>query len=98
MAGRDLPGHRGTGRRGGRGDPLVRRGRRGGRPAPGAGLRPEGQPATMEVPDPHIRVNQISAISNEGKVHFMTYTGNMNAALFLVFLGRLLRRRRGRCS
>jgi transposase len=57
---------------------------------PARGYAPEGKPATMEVPDPHIRANQISTITNEGQVHFMTYTGTMNAALFLVFLGRLL--------
>ena len=36
-------------------------------------------------------MNQISAISNGGKVRFMTYAKAMNAALFLVFLGRLMR-------
>ena len=58
---------------------------------PGTGYSPKGQPATMEVPGPHIRMNQISTISNEGSVRFMTYKGSMNDALFLVFLGRLLR-------
>lgn len=57
---------------------------------PARGYAPQGEPATQEVPDPHIRVNQISAISNEGKVRFMTYTQTMNAALFLVFLQRLV--------
>lgn len=42
------------------------------------------------MPDPHIRANQISTITNEGKVRFMTDTTTMTAALFLVFLGRLL--------
>jgi transposase len=51
----------------------------------------KGRPATREVPDTHIRINQISAISNEGTVRFMTYKGSMNGALFKVFLGRLLR-------
>ena len=45
----------------------------------------------MEVPKPHVRINMVSAISNEGLLRFMTYKGNMNGALFLVFLGRLLR-------
>jgi transposase len=57
---------------------------------PARGYAPQGEGATMDVPDPHIRANQISAISNEGKVHFMTYLGMMNAALFVVFLQRLL--------
>src|SRR3954452_18918876 len=38
---------------------------------PGYGYARRGQRATMEVPRPHIRVNQISAISNEGTVRFM---------------------------
>jgi transposase len=63
---------------------------------PARGYAPQGEAATMEVPDRHIRANQISAISNQGKVHFMTYTGTMTAALFLVFLGRLLRSTTGK--
>jgi transposase len=58
---------------------------------PRSGYAREGHPATMEVPDKHIRRNMISAISNEGTVRFMTYKGTLDAALFLVFLGRLLR-------
>lgn len=57
---------------------------------PGCGYAPEGERATMEVPKPHIRVNQISAISNEGTVKFMTYQGSLNAAVFLTFLGKLI--------
>ncbi len=57
---------------------------------PGTGYAREGERATMEVPGPHIRVNQISAISNEGTVRFMTYKGALTAAVFLVFLGRLV--------
>ena len=58
---------------------------------PGLGYSPKGEPATIEVPRPHIRMNQISTITNEGSVRFMTYTGTMTDDLFLVFLGRLLR-------
>jgi transposase len=58
---------------------------------PGTGYSPKGQPATMEVPRPHIRMNQISTVTNEGAVRFMTYSGAMTTTLFLVFLGRLLR-------
>jgi transposase len=58
---------------------------------PGRGYAPAGEPATVAVPDRHIRANQISTITNTGQVRFMTYTGTMTAALFLVFLGRLLR-------
>jgi transposase len=63
---------------------------------PARGYAPEGQPVTMGVPDPHIRMNQISSITNEGVVRFMTYARTMNAALFLVFLGRLLRSTTGK--
>lgn len=57
---------------------------------PGRGYAREGERATMEVPKPHIRVNQIAAISNEGTVRFLTYKGSLNAALFLVFLTKLI--------
>jgi transposase len=63
---------------------------------PRYGYAREGQRATMEVPRPHIHMNQISAISNTGAVRFMTYSRTMNAALFLVFLGRLLRSTTGK--
>jgi transposase len=57
---------------------------------PGRGYSREGERATIEVPGPHIRVNQITAISNEGTVRFMTYKGSLDAAVFLVFLTRLI--------
>jgi transposase len=57
---------------------------------PGCGYAREGERATMEVPGPHIRVNQIAAISNEGTVRFMTYQGMLNAAMFLRFLTKLV--------
>jgi transposase len=63
---------------------------------PGYGYAWEGQAAEVDVPDPHLRMNQISAISNRGKVRFMTYAQAMNAALFLVFLERLLRSTTGK--
>jgi transposase len=63
---------------------------------PACGYAPEGEPVTMEVPGPHIRMNQISTITNEGQVRFMTYARTMNAALFLIFLGRLLRSTTGK--
>lgn len=63
---------------------------------PGYGYARQGQAATVEVPDPHLRMNQISAISNRGEVRFMTHAQAMNAALFLVFLGRLLRSTTGK--
>jgi len=55
------------------------------------GYAPKGEPATMEVPPAHIRMNVISTSTNEGALRFMTYKGNLTAALFIVFLSRLLR-------
>jgi transposase len=63
---------------------------------PALGYAPEGEPVTMEVPGPHIRMNQISTITNEGAVRFMTYARTMDAALFVIFLSRLLRSTTGK--
>jgi transposase len=63
---------------------------------PARGYAPQGEPATLEVPDRHVRANQISTVTNQGEVRFMTYTRTMTAALFLVFLGRLLRSTTGK--
>lgn len=63
---------------------------------PALGYAPRGEPATQDVPDPHVRANQISTITNRGEVRFMTYTQTMTAALFLVFLERLLRSTTGK--
>jgi transposase len=63
---------------------------------PARGYAPRGEPATQEVPDRHVRASQISTITNRGAVHFMTYTRAMDAALFLVFLERLLRSSAGK--
>lgn len=57
---------------------------------PGTGYARRGERATMDVPKPHIRVNQISAISNAGTVQFMTYKGMLNGLIFLDFLKRLV--------
>jgi transposase len=57
---------------------------------PARGYSPQGEPATGEVPDPHIRASQLSTVTNRGEVRFMTYTQTMTAALFIVFLQRLL--------
>ena len=63
---------------------------------PARGYAPQGEPATLDVPDPHVRANQISTVTTTGEVRFMTYTQTMTAALFLVFLGRLLRSTTGK--
>lgn len=58
---------------------------------PRRGYSRRGRPAPIEVPDPHIRMNQIATITNEGAVHFLTYKETMTAALFITFLEGLLR-------
>jgi transposase len=63
---------------------------------PGRGYARQGEPAVMEVPDPHIRVNVISAVGNAGEVHSMTYTRSMDGALFITFLEQLVRESGGR--
>jgi transposase len=57
---------------------------------PGYGYAREGQRATIEVPDPHVRMNVISGISNDGQLRFMTYSQTMTAERFIVFLKHLL--------
>jgi transposase len=49
------------------------------------GVTPE-----LIVPGSRFSVNMISTITNQGKVRWMIYTGTMNAALFIVFLTRLI--------
>ncbi|HMB02170.1 MAG TPA: IS630 family transposase [Isosphaeraceae bacterium] len=44
----------------------------------------------LTVPGSRFSVNMISTVTNQGKVRWMVYTGTMHAALFLVFLTRLL--------
>jgi len=62
----------------------------------GYGYARKGQRATMEVPDPHIGINMVSSITNEGALRFMTYPGTMTGERFVVFLGRLLRSTTGK--
>jgi transposase len=57
---------------------------------PRTGYAPKGERATMEVPHSHIRRSVISAVGNHGEIHFMTYSGTLNAALFILFLKGLL--------
>lgn len=58
---------------------------------PAVGDASQGQPAILNVPDRHIRINRISTITNEGRLRFMTYSQSTTTTLFLVFLDRLLR-------
>ena len=51
--------------------------------------RPQNTPEVI-VPGSRFSVNMISTITNQGKVRWMIYPGTMNAALFIVFLSRLI--------
>ena len=51
--------------------------------------RPQDTPQ-LKVPGSRFSVNMISTVTNRGKVRWMIYTGKMNAALFIVFLTRLI--------
>jgi transposase len=51
--------------------------------------RPGATPELI-VPGSRFSVNMVSTITNQGKVRWMIYPGKMNAALFIVFLTRLL--------
>jgi transposase len=50
-----------------------------------------GHPAYIEVPGPHLRINRVATITNEGAVHFLTSKETMTAALFITFLEELSR-------
>lgn len=57
---------------------------------PGRGYARVGQTPTLEVSGERARVNALSTLTNQGEVHFMTYTGALDAALFLAFVQRLV--------
>jgi hypothetical protein len=59
--------------------------------SPGRGYARVGQTPVLDVSGERFRVNLVSTITNQGKVRFMTYTRTLTAAVFLVFLERLLR-------
>jgi transposase len=57
----------------------------------GRGYARRGHTPPLDVSGERFRVNSVSTITPEGKVHFMTYTSTLTAAVFLVFLQQLLR-------
>ena len=57
----------------------------------GGGYARRGKRARLEVPDSHIRVNVMAAVSNTGTLRFMTYGPTMTGERFIGFLRRLLR-------
>jgi transposase len=57
---------------------------------PRKGYARAGDPAWVEVPKPHIRMNLVATITDEGEVHFVVYKESMTGARFITFLERLL--------
>jgi transposase len=56
----------------------------------GRGYARPGHTPVLTVPGTRFSVNMVSSITNQGKVRFMIYCGRMTAALFVVFLSRLI--------
>ncbi|HET9233066.1 MAG TPA: IS630 family transposase, partial [Candidatus Eisenbacteria bacterium] len=56
----------------------------------GRGYARPGATPELIVPGSRFSVNMIATITNRGTVRWMIYTGTMNAALFIVFLTRLI--------
>lgn len=57
---------------------------------PGKGYARRGQPATLKVPPPHLRINVLATISNEGKARFRTSTKSVTGQRFIEFLRWLI--------
>ena len=57
---------------------------------PGRGYAPVGETPKIEVASHPCHMNVISTVTNEGKIHFMTYEETMTATVFITFLTRLL--------
>ena len=90
IAGKALPGDRDTGGSRGWGDPLGdETGMRSNCQHSRGYARPCATPELI-VPGTRFSVNMISTVTNQGKVRWMIYPGKMNAALFIVFLTRLI--------
>jgi transposase len=62
----------------------------------GRSYAPRGQTPVVNATGRRFGCNMISAISNLGQLWFMVFAGKLNAALFIEFLGRLLRVSAGR--
>lgn len=58
----------------------------------GRGYAPAGHTPTLAGSGSRFGVNMISTVTNQGKVRWMLYTGSMDAARFVQFLERLVRR------
>ena len=62
----------------------------------GRGYAPAGQTPVRRAKGTAEKINMISTVTNRGKARFMFYPGSLNVAVFLEFLGRLVRDARGR--
>ena len=59
----------------------------------GRGYAPVGQTPEIHLSQkPRVRVNFIASLSNQGTVRFMLYTRKLTAKVFIIFLGRLIRK------
>lgn len=57
---------------------------------PARGYARKGEPAIMEVPEAHLRVNVIATVTREGTGRFMTFTKAMTGQRFVEFLQKLI--------
>lgn len=55
------------------------------------GYAPIGQTPVLKVASNHIKINMISAISNQGKTRFMIYKTSMNQQMLIIFMTRLIK-------
>jgi len=55
------------------------------------GYAPIGQTPVMPVGNDKLRINMISAITNQGKLRFMFYRSSMNARVLIKFMSRLIK-------
>ena len=54
------------------------------------GYAPKGKTPVLTTNGQRFRTNMVSAISNQGKIHFMIYQEKMNADVFIRFLNNLI--------
>ncbi|MCH7733410.1 MAG: IS630 family transposase, partial [Candidatus Marinimicrobia bacterium] len=57
----------------------------------GRGYSPRGKTPVVRLSAKRVSANMISSITNQGKVRFMMYSGNMNAQVLIKFLKRLIK-------
>jgi transposase len=55
------------------------------------GYAPKGKTPVLPVGNEHLKVNMISAITNQGKLRFMFYREKMDGTMFIKFLWRLVK-------